>query len=71
MDSFIDVLPKVELQLHIEGTLEPEVVFDLASKNNVQLSYPSVQDLRNAYQLENLQQFLDFYYQACAVLITK
>lgn len=71
MDSFIDVLPKVELHLHIEGTLEPETVFDLASKNNVQLPYPSVQDLRNAYQFENLQQFLDLYYQACAVLITQ
>lgn len=71
MDSFIDILPKVELHLHIEGTLEPETVFQLAQKNNVKLSHASVDELRNAYQFENLQQFLDLYYQACDVLLTQ
>lgn len=71
IDSFIDMLPKVELHLHIEGTLEAETVFDLAQKNNVKLAYKSVQELKNAYQFENLQQFLDLYYQACDVLITQ
>jgi adenosine deaminase len=71
MESFIDAIPKVELHLHIEGTLEPELVFELARRNTVTLPYASETELRNAYQFENLQDFLTLYYQACAVLITK
>ena len=66
--SFIRGLPKAELHLHIEGTLEPEMAFDLARKNGVSLPYPSVDALRRAYDFQDLQSFLDLYYQGAAVL---
>ena len=68
IESFIRGLPKAELHLHIEGTLEPEMVFELARKNGVPLSYPSVEALRRAYDFHNLQSFLDLYYQNANVL---
>jgi adenosine deaminase len=61
-------LPKVELHLHIEGTLEPEMVFALAAKHGVALPYPSVEALRAAYSFHDLQSFLDIYYAGCDVL---
>lgn len=67
----IQAIPKVELHIHIEGTLEPELVFELAKRNNVTLPFSSAEELREAYQFQDLQSFLDLYYQACAVLITK
>ncbi len=67
--SFIDGLPKAELHLHIEGTLEPEMMIDLAERNGVALAYGSLEELRNAYEFENLQSFLDLYYQGMAVLL--
>ncbi|HKJ95354.1 MAG TPA: adenosine deaminase [Gammaproteobacteria bacterium] len=70
-DAFIRRLPKVELHLHIEGTLEPEMMFDLADRNRVELSYPSVEAIRAAYDFEDLQSFLDLYYQGMAVLRTE
>jgi len=68
--AFIDGLPKAELHLHIEGTLEPEMVFDLADRNGIALPYASVEALRAAYRFANLQAFLDLYYQASQVLRT-
>jgi adenosine deaminase len=62
-------LPKAELHLHIEGTLEPELMFDLARRNHVELPYADADAVRRAYRFSNLQSFLDIYYQACAVLI--
>ena len=67
--SFIEGLPKAELHLHIEGTLEPEMMIDLAERNGVTLPYESLEELRNAYEFENLQSFLDLYYQGMAVLL--
>ena len=66
--AFIRGLPKAELHLHIEGTLEPEMVFALAARHGVRLAYPSVEALRAAYRFENLQSFLDVYYAGAAVL---
>ena len=63
------LLPKAELHLHIEGSLEPEMVFALARKHGMKLKYPSVEALRAAYNFGDLQSFLDIYYAACAVLI--
>ena len=68
LESFVRGLPKAELHLHIEGTLEPEMVFGLAQKNGIALSYPSVEALRRAYDFQNLQSFLDLYYQGANVL---
>jgi adenine deaminase len=63
------VLPKAELHLHIEGTLEPELMFDLARRNDIALPYPDVESVKRAYVFSDLQSFLDIYYQSCAVLI--
>ena len=66
--TFIRGIPKAELHLHIEGTLEPELMFELAHKHGVQLPYASVEALRAAYQFDDLQSFLDLYYAGAAVL---
>ena len=66
--DFIAGLPKAELHLHIEGTLEPELMFRLARKNGVPLPYASVGELRAAYDFPDLQGFLDLYYGSMAVL---
>lgn len=71
MEAFIHGLPKAELHLHIEGTLEPELMFDLAKRNGIKLAYPSVEAVRQAYQFSNLQDFLDIYYAGAAVLQTE
>ncbi|HEX7951622.1 MAG TPA: adenosine deaminase, partial [Burkholderiales bacterium] len=68
MEAFIRGLPKAELHLHIEGTLEPEMVFALARKHGVKLAYASVEALRKAYDFHNLQSFLDIYYAGADVL---
>jgi adenine deaminase len=65
----IRALPKAELHLHIEGTLEPEMVFELAERNGVDPGYPSVDALRAAYQFSDLQSFLDVYYAGANVLL--
>lgn len=69
MEAFIRALPKVELHLHIEGSLEPELLFELARRNGVKLPYQSAAEVRAAYQFTNLQSFLDIYYQGANVLI--
>ncbi|MCO4785408.1 adenosine deaminase [Marinomonas atlantica] len=62
-------MPKAELHLHIEGTFEPEQMFAIAQRNQVALKYDSVEALKTAYQFENLQDFLDLYYQGMSVLL--
>jgi adenosine deaminase len=68
MKEFIRGLPKAELHVHIEGTLEPELAFELAAKHRVRLPHATVDDLRRAYQFSDLQSFLDIYYAGAAVL---
>ena len=63
-------IPKAELHIHIEGSLEPELIFALAQRNRVALSYPSVEALRAAYAFTDLQSFLDIYYAGASVLLT-
>ena len=70
LERFIQGLPKAELHLHIEGTLEPELCFALAARNDVALRFRSVEELRAAYRFQNLQDFLDLYYQGTSVLRT-
>jgi adenine deaminase len=67
-DAFIQGLPKAELHLHIEGTLEPELTFRLAHKHGVTLKFASVEALRRAYEFDDLQSFLDLYYEGAGVL---
>lgn len=69
--ALIARLPKAELHLHIEGSLEPEMLFALAQRNNVAIPFASVEDVRAAYQFSNLQDFLDIYYQGMSVLQTE
>src|SRR5262245_12357980 len=64
-------MPKAELHLHIEGSLEPEMEFRLAERNGVQIPYPSVEALRAAYAFKNLQEFLNVYYCGMSVLRTE
>src|SRR5579864_6911743 len=68
---FIRGLPKAELHLHIEGSLEPEQMFEFARRNRVSLPLASVEAVRKAYAFSNLQDFLDIYYQGAGVLLTE
>jgi adenosine deaminase len=68
MAGFIEGLPKAELHLHIEGSLEPELLFAIAARNGIELPYASVEALRAAYDFDNLQDFLDIYYRGLSVL---
>jgi adenosine deaminase len=70
-DDAIARLPKAELHLHIEGTLEPELAFELAERNGVALPYADTEALRSAYEFTNLQSFLDIYYTGMSVLCTQ
>ncbi|MEP3232673.1 MAG: adenosine deaminase [Hyphomicrobiales bacterium] len=70
-EQLIDRLPKAELHLHIEGTLEPEMMLALAKRNNIKLPYDEVEDVRAAYEFDCLQDFLDLYYMGMSVLITE
>ncbi len=69
--AFIAGLPKAELHLHIEGSLEPELMFALAARNEVAIPFASVEEVRAAYAFSNLQDFLDIYYQGMSVLLTE
>jgi len=71
LHALIDRLPKCELHIHIEGSLEPELMFKLAARNNIKLPYASVDDLRRAYRFTQLQDFLDIYYRGMSVLVTE
>ena len=69
--DWLCALPKAELHLHIEGTLEPEMMFEMAARNGVTLPYADVQAVRDAYQFTDLQSFLDLYYAGASVLVTE
>lgn len=71
MEQLIQQLPKAELHLHLEGSLEPEMMFALAERNAITLPYSSVEQLSEAYQFSQLQDFLDIYYQGAGVLQTE
>ena len=70
LDQFISGLPKAELHLHIEGSLEPELMFALAKRNGVALPFENIEAVRKAYEFSRLQDFLDIYYQGAHVLLT-
>lgn len=67
--AFIQKLPKAELHLHIEGSFEPELMFQIAQRNNVKIRFGSVEEVRAAYNFHNLQSFLDIYYEGANVLL--
>jgi adenine deaminase len=69
LPGLLRVMPKAELHIHIEGSLEPELIFALAQRNGVALAYPSVEALRAAYAFTDLQSFLDIYYAGASVLL--
>jgi len=71
IEKFIEGIPKTELHLHIEGTFEPELMFEIAKRNQKKIPYNSVSELKNAYKFNNLQEFLDIYYAGANVLITE
>ena len=69
--EFIKKIPKAELHLHIEGSLEPELMFEIAKRNKIKIPFGNVNEIRNAYNFHNLQSFLDIYYQGSKVLISE
>jgi adenosine deaminase len=68
-DEFLRKIPKAELHIHIEGSLEPEMMFEMAARNGVRLRYGSVEDVREAYDFSSLQFFLDLYYDGTQMLL--
>src|SRR6478735_5411887 len=71
LDTFIAGMPKAELHLHIEGTLEPELKFELAARNGLELPYASVEEMRAAYDFDDLASFLAVYYEGMSVLLAE
>tara|TARA_R110002072_G_scaffold291008_1_gene458933 strand:- start:55007 stop:56011 length:1005 start_codon:yes stop_codon:yes gene_type:complete len=71
MKNFINQLPKAELHLHIEGSFEPELMFEIAKRNNIKIKYTSVEEVKEAYKFDCLQDFLDIYYAGAGVLIVE
>jgi adenosine deaminase len=71
LTDYIKEIPKAELHLHIEGTFEPELMFQIADRNKIKIDYNSVDDLKSAYNFNNLQEFLDIYYTGAKVLQTE
>jgi adenine deaminase len=71
LDSFIEGMPKAELHVHVEGTLEPELKFKLAKRNNLDLPYASVEEMRAAYNFDDLPSFLKMYYEGMGVLLVE
>jgi len=71
IEEFIKNIPKAELHIHIEGSFEPELMFEIAKRNNIKIKYQSPEELKKAYSFNNLQEFLDIYYQGASVLITE
>jgi adenine deaminase len=71
LDALIDTLPKAELHLHLEGSLEPEQLMEFAARNKVDIPFKSLEEVRAAYEFSNLQDFLDIYYQGMSVLQTE
>jgi len=71
IQQYINGIPKTELHLHIEGSFEPELMFEIAQRNSIEIPFATVEDLKKAYSFNNLQEFLDIYYQGANVLITE
>ena len=71
MSDVISNMPKAELHLHIEGSLEPGLILKLAQKNNIKIPFSSIEEITNAYKFNSLQEFLDIYYQGASVLTTE
>jgi len=71
LKNFIQSLPKAELHIHIEGSFEPELMFKIAKRNNIKIPFNSIEEVRQAYKFNNLQEFLDIYYQGTGVLINE
>lgn len=71
VEEFIKGIPKAELHLHIEGTFEPELMFEIASRNHKEIKYNSIEELKKAYRFNNLQEFLDIYYEGANVLVNE
>ncbi len=71
IDKFIQQIPKAELHLHIEGSFEPELMFKIADRNKIKIKYKSIDELKAAYNFNNLQEFLDIYYSGANVLLTE
>jgi adenosine deaminase len=71
MKTFIENLPKAELHLHIEGSFEPALMFNIAKRNKIKIPFKSIEEIENAYNFSCLQDFLDIYYQGAGVLITE
>ena len=69
IEEFIKKSPKAELHLHIEGTLEPELMFFLAKRNNIKIPFKNIDDVKKAYNFNNLDSFLKIYYEGAKVLI--
>ncbi|MFT6186991.1 MAG: adenosine deaminase [Cryomorphaceae bacterium] len=69
LKNIIEGIPKAELHLHIEGSFEPELMFEIANRNNIVLEYDSIESLKKAYKFNNLQEFLDIYYAGAQVLL--
>ena len=69
LSAFIRGLPKAELHMHLEGSIEPQLMLDLAARNGVKLRWDTAEELRAAYQFTNLQSFLDLYFEGCRVLL--
>lgn len=69
LKNIIHGIPKAELHIHIEGSFEPELMFEIAKRNNIALEYDSIESLKKAYKFKNLQEFLDIYYEGAQVLI--
>ena len=70
LPELLRAMPKAELHIHIEGSLEPEMIFSLAKRNGLTLPYASVDELRRAYGFTDLQSFLDIYYSGARLLLT-
>lgn len=71
IDDFIAALPKTEIHLHLEGSFEPELMFEIAQRNKVEIPFASVEEVKKAYRFNNLQEFLDIYYAGANVLLTE
>ena len=71
LNLYIRLIPKAELHLHIEGSLEPELMFAMAKKNGVKIKYNTIEEIKAAYNFNNLQEFLDLYYAGADVLLTQ
>ena len=69
--NFIKKTPKTELHLHIEGSLEPELMFKLSKRNKVEIPFTSVEEIKSAYNFTNLDSFLKIYYEGSKVLVTE